>query len=308
MAEGAGPLGGIDITVLWQVVDVPRFIYSRAHCRRRHAGLRTGGLVATGRLPMTFRLLHSIDVSDGSTLRRIGLYEGELTTILVEHKADILVVSAFPNDYTPSETSLIGGLERMGLSIGQLAAMKAHDLRVTCAFWLSQPITGPATGMNIRQAACFEPVALGPPATVVGNLFRGLSPFLDDRKSQVVAMPLLAAGDQGFPSEIMLRAILDAAVDWLARGLAISELKIVERNPTRAVQLASVMADFKSKLTATNLRPLETGIFDVFLSFSSEDSEAADIAKTELIRSHAAKESFRLSTSNRSRKELAGGN
>jgi len=49
---------------------------------------------------MTFKLLHSIDISDGSTIRGIGLYEGGLTAMPEEHRADILIVSAFPNDYT----------------------------------------------------------------------------------------------------------------------------------------------------------------------------------------------------------------
>jgi hypothetical protein len=241
---------------------------------------------------MTFKLLHSLDISDGSTIRRIALYEGDLTAIPEEDRADILVVSAFPNDYTPSNTSLIGSLERRGLSIGQLAAAKAFDLRDTCAFWLSNPISGPSAEMNIVRIACFEPGVLGPPPTVVGDLFRGLFPFLDDRKNQVVAMPVLAIGDQGYPPEIMLRSILDAAAHWLARGLAISELKIVERNSIRASSLAAVMSDFNSKLDVQQLKPSESKAFDVFLSFSTEDSNAADIARTELARKFAAEKIF----------------
>ena len=47
---------------------------------------------------MTFKLLDSIDVSDGATTRRISLYEGDLTAIPQAHRADILIVSAFPDD------------------------------------------------------------------------------------------------------------------------------------------------------------------------------------------------------------------
>jgi hypothetical protein len=69
---------------------------------------------------MSLRLLNSIDVSDGSVVRRIALYEGDLTDIPAEHRVDILIVSAFPNDYRPTQTSLIGGLQRSGLSVAQL--------------------------------------------------------------------------------------------------------------------------------------------------------------------------------------------
>jgi hypothetical protein len=241
---------------------------------------------------VTFKLLEKIDISDGAIIRRIALYEGELAAIPSEHRADILIVSAFPNDYSPSATSLIGALGRNGLSISQLAAAKAHDLRPTSAFWISLPITGPAEVLNIGQVACFEPRVLGSPPTVVGNLFRGLFPFLDDRKNQVVVMPLLAAGDQGYAVETMLRSILDAAVHWLARGLPISELKIVERDPARASFLANIMADFASKLVIKKIKPIESQMFDVFLSFSAKDSEAADIANAELTKGNSTRRVF----------------
>jgi hypothetical protein len=117
-------------------------------------------------------------------------------------------------------------------------------------------------------------------------------PFLDDRKNQVVAMPLLATGDQGYPPETMLHSILDAAVHWLARGLPISELKIVERNSIRAAALANAMEEFKSRLVVPKLRPADPQAFDVFLSFSTKDSEAADIARAELAKRSDAKKIF----------------
>jgi hypothetical protein len=222
---------------------------------------------------MAFRLLDSIDISDGQTTRRIALYEGDLTAIPKEHFADILIVSAFADDYIPTRTSVIGALERSGLSVGQLATNKAHDLRATCAFWISNPIRGAAAKMNIGQIACFEPEVMGSPPTVVGDLFRGLFPFLDDRKNQVVAMSLLATGDQGWSSDLMFQSVLDAASHWLARGLAISELKIVERNADTAAELATTLAEFKLKLESSKLKPSQSRTFDVFLSFSSGDAK-----------------------------------
>jgi hypothetical protein len=153
---------------------------------------------------MTFALIDSIDILDGSTSRRIALYEGDLTAIPKENRADILVVSAFPDYYVPTSTSLIGSLYGRGLSVDALAKDKAHDLRATCGFWLSNPIGGEAAALNVGRIACFEPLMLGSAASIVGDLFRGLFPFLDDRKDQVVAMPVLATGDQGSPPVEML--------------------------------------------------------------------------------------------------------
>jgi len=241
---------------------------------------------------MTFALIDSIDILDGSTARRIALYEGDLTAIPKEHRADILVVSAFPNNYVPTSTSLIGSLYRSGLSVGDLAKVKAHDLRATCGFWLSNPIDGAATALNVGRIACFEPLTLGSPPSIVGDLFRGLFPFLDDRKDQVVALPVLAAGDQASPSGEMLSSILDAASRWLARGLAVRELMIVERTPERVAVLARTMADFKRKLDLSNIKPSQSTKYDVFLSFSRNDAKAADFAKAELEKREDTKKVF----------------
>jgi hypothetical protein len=171
-------------------------------------------------------------------------------------------VSAFPDDYDPTPTSLIGALNRQGLSISELARDKLHDLRKTCAFWISKPIDGPSARWNIGQIACFEPQMLGSPPTLVGDLFRGLFPFLNDQRNQVVAMPLLAAGDQGWSAELMLRSILDAATHWLARGLPISELKIVARGARRQA-LLSAMADCRAQLAQQPPQASPPASFDV---------------------------------------------
>lgn len=241
---------------------------------------------------MVFTLLNSLDILDGPVRRRIALYEGELTAIPPEHRADILVVSAFPNDYLPTQSSLIGALDRSGLSVGKLAAAKAHDLRLSSAFWISHAITGPAARMNIGQVACFEPRVRGEPPALVGDLFRGLFPFLDDRKDQTVAMPILTTGDQEWSKSLMFKSILDASVHWLARGLPIRELKIVERNHDAAVALSAAFDSFKSALPNQGVASQSHSSYDVFLSFSTQDAEAVDLAKAELLKKTGVKRVF----------------
>ncbi len=53
------------------------------------------------------RLLDTISIR-GKEGKRIELYQGDLTTLRPDEAIDILVVSAFPNDYLPTNTSLIG--------------------------------------------------------------------------------------------------------------------------------------------------------------------------------------------------------
>ena len=254
---------------------------------------------------MTFNLLQSIEIADGSVTRRIGPYEGQLTDVPPEHRADILIISAFPNDYSPSLTSLIGALHRKGLSVRELASAKAHDLRETSAFWISAPIKGPATALNFGRIACFEPQVLGSPPTVVGNLFRGLFPFLDDRKSQVVAMPLLATGDQGFPPETMLRSILDAAVHWLARGLPIAELKIVEWDFGPRHALGRSDGRFQIKAFTAAIGGSGDAELRCLPEFFQPRWRRCRRRKKHTGQGKCAKEDFRLSASDRQRQELA---
>ncbi|MDR6305795.1 hypothetical protein GGQ85_003520 [Nitrobacter vulgaris] len=75
------------------------------------------------------RLLEELTVVRPDEPRKIELLQGDLTCIPQEHAVDVLVVSAFPNDYLPTQGSLIGALHRAGLSVGDLARDKQADLR-----------------------------------------------------------------------------------------------------------------------------------------------------------------------------------
>lgn len=84
------------------------------------------------------KVLDSITISRGSEWAVIELCCGDLTVMAPGDAVDILVVSAFPDDYTPTLPSLIGALHEKGISVAELAASKAIDLRPYCCCWLSR--------------------------------------------------------------------------------------------------------------------------------------------------------------------------
>jgi hypothetical protein len=179
-------------------------------------------------------------------------------------------------------------LYRKGLSVEELAKNKAIDLRDTAGFWLSQPLPQPphaVAPVGTSRILCFEPHTLGErPAEVVGSLFRGLFPFLSERKEARVAMAVMSTGAMREDPERMLRALVTAAREWMGRGLPIRELMIMEQNATRVHDLAPVFAELKNQPTQQGLAGAEKAAYDVFLSFSSKDDNLVGILKDEFAR------------------------
>lgn len=159
----------------------------------------------------------------------IQLLLGDLSAIPAEHAVDILVVSAFPNDYTPLKGSLFLALQEKGLSMNELAANKQTDLVPQLGCWISQTLSKEQQDMfHFKRVLCFEPRQQNAePQSVVGNIFRCINTFAFDDENDEVAMPMLATGYQRIALEKMLPALLDSAIFWLTNGLPLKSIKFV---------------------------------------------------------------------------------
>jgi hypothetical protein len=228
------------------------------------------------------RLLDALTVDYQSDERRIGIYEGDLTDLTPDEAVDVLVVSAFPNDYAPTPGSLIGALDRKGVSVHELARDKAVDLRGSLSCWMSREIDSVHPGIEFKRILCFEPLARGRPPEVVGDIFRSLGALVgDDPPIHTVAMPLVATGDQHIPVGQMIDPLLDAAVHWIAIGLPLTELKIVAHSRRMAEDLAREFSRLKKKWSQFSLAPTEP-TYDLFVSYSHEDTRDAALMVEEL--------------------------
>ena len=213
--------------------------------------------------------------------KRVELYQGDLTALEPDEAVDLLVVSAFPNDYIPTPTSLIGALFRKGISVASLANKKAEDLRESFSCWLSQEIKSQKIELHFRRILCFEPLVRGNPPEVVGDIFRALAPILGahtDIKS--IAMPVVAAGDQGYEVTQMLEPLLEAAIHWMKHGIPLERIKIVAYSDHQAKEAHALFS--KKKLDYEKLpKPPEPPAanemqYDIFISYAREDSEHVD--------------------------------
>jgi hypothetical protein len=186
------------------------------------------------------KLVHAIHTE---TNGRLELLVGDLTEMPTEHAVDALVVSAFPGDYAPTPTSLIGALATKGLSVARLARDKEWDLRGNFNCWVSRELS-PQPGLPYQRLMCFEPTTELPPVDRVGDIFRALEPFSHAPPFiQSVAIPLVTTGDRGGDADFIAAALVNAAWHRLQEGHPIRTVKIVVRNEAVGERVARYFED-----------------------------------------------------------------
>jgi hypothetical protein len=219
-------------------------------------------------------LLDSLVIREGAEARTIELWHGNLAALPPEEAVDILVVSAFPDDYSPLPGTLIGSLHDRGVSVEALAADRLVDQRSTHSCWLSHEIEMPGSGF--RQVLCFEPFLRGRPEDVVGDIFRCLVPWVSGPDARTtVAMPVVSSGDVGVPLPVMFEALLNAAADWMAHGLPLQRLKIFTLDRERALELKGAFAILKRCYARRIPSPRPAPEYDVFVSYCHADVDLA---------------------------------
>jgi hypothetical protein len=228
-------------------------------------------------------LLDVLKIRRGADTRTIELWHGDLAALPPEEAVDVLVVSAFPDDYVPLPHTLIGALDQHGISVEDLAADKLVDQRETHSCWLSREIKTPGAGF--RQVLCFEPLVRGEPEEVVGDIFRCLVPWVSgfDARS-TVAMPVVSSGDAAVPLPVMFEALFEAAADWMSHGLPLQRLKIVAADYEPALELKGAFAILKRRRERVVAVTRSAPRYDVFISYCHADTDAAELLLGELRR------------------------
>jgi len=157
--------------------------------------------------------------------------------------------------------------------VTELAQRKAVDLRQFSSCWLSEVIDQPDAGF--RRILCFEPAYRGNATEVVGDIFRSIIPFTTGQPPiHSIAMPLVAAGDQGEDPDAMLTALVDAAGHWLSTGMPLDHINIVLPSTTDIELRKQTFARVKAALTLPQSHA--DFKFDAFVSYSWDNKAAVD--------------------------------
>jgi hypothetical protein len=223
----------------------------------------------------------------------IELLQGNLADIPAAHGVDALVVSAFPDSYTPNAGTLFEALKERGLDMRTVARNKQVDERKHLGCWLSTPLSADIVNrFHFRRIMCFEPlypefvknsgVGKGGVEESVGFVFRCLNNFVvpgrDNERNfgiSSVAMPLLATGNQGVPVGPLFQRLLEAAKFWLEDGLPIQRLKMVAFRKADLPVAKQIFLDARRRDEAP-LDARESRPYDVFISYSRKQSKEAD--------------------------------
>ncbi len=178
--------------------------------------------------------LNLIEIETRWGYRTIGLYCGDLTK--VERDVDVLAVSSFWHDYTPSPKSLIGALDRnCGISVLDLSKSCEYDFRDSLGCWIAK----------VNQTSKFARIACVDItggrleiAELIENLFVALS-ILEMKGVNIrnLALPVLGAGMQALDPEEMIRALLGSMKKHRDNLRHLNQVLFVEINEERASQL-----------------------------------------------------------------------
>ncbi len=194
------------------------------------------------RTPLASYPVTAFDIDTRHGLRVVEVWWGDVTRLAFD--ADVLVVSAFRDDYLATSGSTIGSLHRVGVSLRDLAASPAIDLRSTTGAWLSEPVGS----LGIGRILCVERAIgdLDPGAFIRrGLLTLSILDAVDAGSPQspsgrTVAMTLLGTGDQGL-GEDAVTALIDGARETLHRAVNLARLCLVVYEEARAARVADLV-------------------------------------------------------------------
>ena len=186
---------------------------------------------------------------------------------------DFLVFSAFPNDYSPTPSSLVGRLYASGIDVAGAALGREKNCGENWHCWLSQEVRN-KVGSKTRLV-CFEQEDSINPASVVGNVFRTIREFLvkeSGRRARIVRLPLLSTGDQGFEKTEMMTAILRQAYLHLLSVANMERLQLFLRKGAKDLSRLLIYAG--SELERCRVECISRNVetkFDFFISYRQVD-------------------------------------
>lgn len=208
------------------------------------ARTRVPSRVRTVAVPASLKPIDRIEVETFRGFASIEFYHGDLMAMPRDWDIDYLVVSAYRDDYWPTDGSLIQSLEERGVDFGRLALHKKVEARDQASCWLSHEIDAAGLTIPVRHIIGFEPEGIYTPADKIHQFFRFLRFITDGRTSPAtVAMPLLGTGGKMGQVRNLVPRLIHNAEESLGFGMNVDRVIVVERDRGRADELRRALRD-----------------------------------------------------------------
>ena len=233
--------------------------------------------------------MYTTTVSTGYGAKEISVYCCDVLDF--DEEIQILTTSAFRNSYEPTPRSLFGALYGIGISVMDLAARPALDLRDMCHVWLSEDTQAPRT--HIRRIGCIEMTPLGyyrqsedTGTRSMLNSIRAYFQMLDIAATygipmDTVALPLLGSGDQEIEASLVMIPIITECIAFLKRNADVKRVCFIERSLWKARLImqalqSSYAASMENEFAKQPKTPTQMDKAFAFISYSSPDKNIAD--------------------------------
>ncbi len=187
---------------------------------------------------MTLERLNIVDVETKWGYRSFELYQGDITALT--GSVDLLVVSAFANNYYPTPSSVIGALAREAhISVETLAKKPELDLKQAFGCWVSSALAHPI----FKRLLCLEFIGTGfGLGQVFDNLFIVLGVLeLQGLKISTLALPMLGTGNQRIPYDDVISELLKTAHRSFQTYQYLERILFVAYDPLTAQYLDQVI-------------------------------------------------------------------
>jgi O-acetyl-ADP-ribose deacetylase (regulator of RNase III) len=179
-------------------------------------------------------LLNIIAVPTSNGTKTIEIHNADITSL--DFNFDILVLSAFTNGYSPVSGTVVASLEKNTQVVLKTQAQKPLlNFKNSLNCWVSQPFKD----LLFRHIICVEGMEtssnLDNSEEILTNLFGTIS-LLNYKgiPSSSIAMPILGAGLQKHPIDIILPKLIEHAISSLNLNPKLQTIYFVELDKSKA--------------------------------------------------------------------------
>lgn len=206
-------------------------------------------------------LINLISVPTFHGVKTIEIYSGDIVNS--ELLTDVLVVSAFEENYQPRTQTLIGSLYfDKGIDIKKLSLAPQIDLRKPLNCWLSVAIPD----NNIKRVLCIEALSKNEDLEErFTDLFACLS--LIDYKgisTKSIMMPLLGTGKQHDNLSTILKALVPLAIEALEKNVHLETIYFIDKEKNRAELIDQSINKILERVEEQQQEMMSSQLFDLY--------------------------------------------